>query len=367
MFNHSISASHFPSEHYTNDLKMACGIFGIFSIGLFMLLVLAALVLFRTLPILTKKQQNVVDGRSSLPSSILGYSTHGVSHLAIVLDGNRRYAKNKKKKSFNDEKIILLCNRVLESCPESPIEKVNMATNAVIKCLEQLLRETSLDGHRIGARNVTSLLQYTIEAGIPVLTLYAFSTENWKRNPVETYVLMALFATGISNITAIAQRDGIFVRFISTDIHPLPAKIQTLMKATEEITRNITPRKLVLNICVSYGGQQEISNACTAIVLSRLLSQERSPVSTDEIRKHMLRSITQSNYEMQDKHIFFDTPVEPQLVIRTGGDCRISNFLLFECAYSELYFTPKKWPEFGRDDFFHALSEYRNREKRYGK
>lgn len=367
MFLAPLTVAPYQQDILLDYIKAFCENFGILCLGLSSLLILIAVLFFRKYSDSFFDQDEDSATNSEQSPKISPFTTHGVSHLAIVLDGNRRYAKDHKKKNANEDKVISLCNTILNEFPKSPTIGLSSSTNEKLLCLKKILFETSLDGHRIGAENVLKLILYSVEAKISVLTLYAFSMENWKREPAELSVLMTLLTSAISRVAEVAKKHGIFVRFISTDMTPLPPILQELMKETEEYTRKIKPRNLIVNICVSYSGQQEICNACTSIVLSRHLTQTVYPVSKEEIRQYMLHSITQSSHELEDKNLFTKHSIEPQLMIRTGGDSRISNFLLFECAYTELFFSPRRLPEFSRYDFFNALGEYALREKRYGK
>lgn len=354
-------------ERHLNYLATSCDAFGFFCLAIFLTVMIITPFVSRKLRDLSlEKEINSKRSESLQNPNELEHNTFGVSHLAVILDGNRRYAK-KKNNIFDGNKISSLCQCILQNLSKNSSVDTTTEVSKSISILKKLVFQTQLDGHRVGAENLENFISYVMEAKISVLTLYAFSIENWKRDSIETSVLMIIFIDVLLNIEKRAEKNGIFVRFVSTDVSLLPPPVLQLMKMTENRTRTITPRNLILNVCLSYSGQQEIANACTAVLLSRSLSQCQSPVKADELRKFMLRSITQSNFEVVDENIFLENSIEPQLVIRTGGEYRLSNFLLFECAYSEFFFTSKKWPEFSKNDLLSALHHYSQREKRCGK
>lgn len=307
-------------------------------------------------------------GISVVCSSSFSQENYGVSHLGVVLDGNRRYGKATGDKSFDIIRINQLCTSILSA---SSLD--GLSTSGVSKILEKiaalknLIRSTYLDGYRVGAEKISELIEICTATNISMLTVYAFSKENWKRSAVEVNVLMTIFVYVFFQFKSIAEKHGVFVRFVTTDTSPLPISLLELMKKVENETRAITPRNLVLNILMSYSGQEEIVNACNALVCSRLGAKISDPVTVDEFKRKMLESVTQSENQVEDSFVFAKSSAEPDLIIRTGGDFRISNFLLFESAYSEFIFTSKNWPEFSQSDFLDALHEYSIRERRKGK
>lgn len=308
--------------------------------------------------------------RSFLNSTVSNWDikSHGVSHLAIVMDGNRRFAKkNEKIKAVNTSQINELCTKILHNPVKGILSPDNSTILHKLDMLKQLIRYTALDGHRIGAEKVESLILQCVNAGISMLTVYAFSTENWQRSHHEVQVLLSILFEVFYKFERFAEKYGVFIRFITTDCSHIPESLMELMKIIEIKSRVFRPRNLTLNICLSYGGLTEISSACSTIMISRFKQNDCSPVSVDEIKRLMLRSVTQPLYEDEDINVFLKNNIEPDLIIRTGGDYRISNFLIFESAYSELYFSKKTWPEFDEKDLHHALHEYSKRERRHGR
>ena len=205
-----------------------------------------------------------------------------------------------------------------------------------------------LEGHRKGARAVRRAVEFCRRRGIHFLTLYAFSTENWQRPPGEVSGLMRLLSQFLDSELEELHTNDIRFRTIG-DISRLPDNLKTKIEAGIERTRD--NKTMLLSIALSYGGRQELVNA--AIGIARAVKQG----TLDEA------SITERLFGT-----FLDTygAPDPDLLIRTGGETRISNFLLWQCAYAELYFTPVLWPDFGDDEFIEALEEYRSRQRRFG-
>ena len=203
-------------------------------------------------------------------------------------------------------------------------------------------------GHRAGARAVNQCIDFCIERGIAALTLFAFSSENWGRPSQEVEALMKLFLGALEREVAELHRRGVRVRFIGERARFAPA-IQQRMANAETLTAG--NQVLQLSIAASYGGRQDITEAARA--LAREVAAGRlDPEAIDEA---MLGAHT----------ALCDLPA-PDLFIRTGGDERISNFLLWQLAYTELWFTQALWPDFDRSLFQQALDDYARRERRYG-
>ena len=224
-------------------------------------------------------------------------------HVAIILDGNRRYAKKLGKKPW--------------------------------------------EGHEEGARNVERLLEWCPELGIEEITLYAFSTENFKRTKLEVDHLMTIFAKWFTKLVSDEriEKDGIRINFIGK-LDMLPKRVfDSAMKAME-ITRH--NKNLIVNFALAYGGRMEIVEAVKKIVKA---SKEGGQ-----------KEITGESFA---RHLYLDS--YPEIVIRTGGERRLSNFLLWQSAYSELFFVEKMWPEFSIEDLKAIIGEYSSREKRHGK
>jgi undecaprenyl diphosphate synthase len=222
-------------------------------------------------------------------------------HIAITMDGNGRWAKERGKK------------RVF--------------------------------GHNQGIKSVRDTIEGAVEYGVEFLTLFAFSTENWKRPKAEVNALMTLLIKAINNETKDLIKNNISLKTIG-DISQLPLKCQKELAESIKKTKDNTGMTLIL--ALSYSGKWEIINA-----IKKILQQE----------------ITLENFseDIFQQYLTTNNVPDPELLIRTSGEKRISNFMLWQIAYSELYFTEKKWPDFRREDLKEAIIEYQNRERRFGK
>ncbi len=205
-----------------------------------------------------------------------------------------------------------------------------------------------LFGHKMGARRVREVVEACPDHGVRYLTLYAFSTENWKRAPAEVAGLMALFRTFIRSETEELVREGVRVRFIG-DRRPLNSKLRRMMGELEQATaRNET---LNLTVALNYGARDELARAAARmaadVAAGRVCAET---VDAESLRPYL------DTCELPD----------PDLVIRTSGETRISNFLLWQAAYSEFEFTPVSWPDFGRAEFGRILGNFGTRERRFG-
>ncbi|MCD7099644.1 polyprenyl diphosphate synthase [Stenotrophomonas sp. MMGLT7] len=225
-------------------------------------------------------------------------------HIAIVMDGNGRWAQRRRRP------------RVI--------------------------------GHRAGARAVDRTIDFCLERGIEVLTLFAFSSENWGRPRDEVDALMKLFMGALDREVGEMQRRGVRVRFIgerSRFSPPILERMQNAEKATEGNTR------LTLVIAASYGGRQDIAAAARALA--------------EDVAAGRLRPEQIDETAVGARVALADLP-PPDLFIRTGGDTRVSNFLLWQLAYTELWFTDTLWPEFDAAILQQAVDDYARRERRYG-
>lgn len=206
-----------------------------------------------------------------------------------------------------------------------------------------------LEGHRQGAKSVRRAVEFCRRVGIKFLTLYAFSTENWQRPESEVSGLMRLLSQFIdSELEEIHNND---IRFnVIGQAARLPRSVkEKIDKAIEKTSNNKT---MVLSVALSYGGRQEIVSAAMKLheaLLSGALKEE-------DINDRVFETFLDTSY-MPD----------PDLLIRTGGEVRISNFLLWQAAYSELYFTELLWPDFDDEAFWEAIEAYRSRQRRFGK
>ena len=204
-------------------------------------------------------------------------------------------------------------------------------------------------GHYEGVKATRRLVEACVKKQIPALTIFAFSSENWKRPEQEVSSLMSLFVTTLQSEVESLHKQNIRVRFIG-ECSAFPEKLQKKIKQTRQLTENNTG--LQLNIAVNYGGRWDIAQACQTI--ARQLQQ--GEISLDDI-----------NAERVNQYVCLSELPEPDLFIRTGGEQRISNFLNWQLAYTELYFTDTLWPDFDEADLQQAISWYGERQRRFGK
>lgn len=226
-------------------------------------------------------------------------------HIAIIMDGNRRWAKKR-------------------------------------------MLPTKL-GHSEGANTLEKIADDCEDLGIKYLTVYAFSTENWKRSEEEVDYLMKLLAKHISDFDKRIKNRNIRFRLVG-DINRLNKELQDGIRSIEERTKYKTG--LTVNIAINYGGRAEMVFA-SKIIAEKVLSGE---IKIDEINEETLSKYLQTK----------DSP-DPELIIRTGGEKRLSGFLLWQSAYSELYFTDVLWPDFNKEELQKAIDEYNNRKRNFGK
>ena len=226
-------------------------------------------------------------------------------HVAIIMDGNRRWARS-------------------HGMP--PIE-----------------------GHRRGMRTLHTIVEAAAHAGVGVLTVYAFSEENWQRDRHEVGGLMEIGAVFARRETAQLVRDGVRVRLIGRRDR-LPTPLRDAFDAMER--RSAHNRRITLNLAVDYGARSELTAAVRALARD-VAAGKLDPADIDE--------------GALERNLWTAGLPDPDLLIRTGGDLRLSNFLLFQCAYTELWSTPVPWPAFGVDTFTDALDAFAQRQRRFGK
>ncbi len=204
-------------------------------------------------------------------------------------------------------------------------------------------------GHQAGTQAAERLIRFACrDLRLPYLTLFAFSTENWARPKNEVDFIMDLLDTFITEKLAEFEREGVRV-VVSGDLAPLPDKLRYRVEgAIDETAEN---SRLVLNIALNYGSHEEIVRACRQIA-ERALSTEIDPAEIDE--------------QMLASSLYTAEIPDPDLIIRTSGEMRLSNFLLWQAAYAELYFTDTLWPDFGPEELVRAITEYQERERRFG-
>ena len=242
---------------------------------------------------------------SSSPLNIEGVKPEQYpQHIVVILDGNGRWAERK-----NSLRVV---------------------------------------GHKAGVEAVREVVQDCSQLKIKALTVFAFSSENWRRPDKEVGFLMDLFLTALNKEVKKLHENNIRIQFIG-DTSAFNEKLQTRMSDSEFLTKNNTG--LSLNIAVNYGGQWDITEAAKKIAVK----VENGELTSSQITAETINENTCLN----------DLPV-PDLFIRTGGEQRISNFLIWQLAYTELYFTDLLWPDFNRDELFKAITIFANRQRRFG-
>ncbi|QYR52489.1 polyprenyl diphosphate synthase [Lysobacter soyae] len=212
----------------------------------------------------------------------------------------------------------------------------------------QQRRRPRIIGHRAGARAVRNAIDYCMQQGVEVLTLYAFSSENWRRPEEEVSGLMRIFLNVLDTEVSELSRRGVRIRFIG-DRAAFSESLRARMQDTESATADNT--QLTLVIAASYGGHQDIAQA------ARVLAQQ---VADGQLRPE------QVDAERMAQHVAMSDLQPVDLCIRTGGDLRISNFLLWQIAYSELWFTPVLWPDVDAKLLSEAFSDFARRQRRFG-
>ena len=203
-------------------------------------------------------------------------------------------------------------------------------------------------GHRAGVEAVREILRACQKHGIDVLTLFAFSSENWGRPQPEVRALLALLSRYLRSEVRDLHKDGIRLRFIGQR-HRFSERLQRLMQQSELLTAG--NRKATMVIAVDYGGRWDVTRAARELA--------------EQVRSGLLEPADITPESLASRLCLAELP-EPDLCIRTGGDARISNFMLWQFAYSELYFTNVLWPDFGELEFARALADYSRRERRFG-
>lgn len=225
-------------------------------------------------------------------------------HVAIIMDGNGRWAEQRSSPRFA--------------------------------------------GHRAGVETVRRIVQMSGELGIKALTLFAFSSENWRRPKKEVGLLMDLFLTALGREVNQLHETGVQLRVIG-DLSPFPKKLQQRIEKSMAMTKDNTG--LVLNIAANYGGKWDVVQAVRKVAEK----VEQGELSNEDVTEELL-----------EQHLLLSDLPNPDLFIRTGGEQRISNFLVWQLAYSELYFTRVLWPDFDGDEYAKALTSFATRQRRFG-
>ncbi|MCC1483782.1 isoprenyl transferase [Winogradskyella immobilis] len=226
-------------------------------------------------------------------------------HIAIIMDGNGRWAKQK----------------------------------GLVRVI----------GHENGTKSVRETVESCAELGIEHLTLYAFSTENWNRPKLEVQTLMKLLVKSLKKEIKTLQDNGIRLSAIGC-LQDLPKKAFDELEYVKEMTRNNT--HMTLTLALSYGSREEIVN----VIKELSFKVKNNIISSESIDESII-----------NKHLYTQNLPDVDLLIRTSGEQRISNFLLWQIAYAELYFTDVLWPDFNKENLYEALIDYQNRERRFGK
>lgn len=206
-----------------------------------------------------------------------------------------------------------------------------------------------VEGHRQGVRSVRTVIEACLSHQVPILSLFAFSSENWKRPPEEVDFLMQLFVDSVEKEIDELHSAGVALRFIG-DCSALSELLQLTIRSVEAMTAN--NQALNVNIMINYGGRWDITQAAKNV--ARLV--QAGDLQVQDISEDLFSS-----------QLATQTIPDPDLLIRTSGEVRMSNFMLWQLAYSELYFTEVMWPDFDKAEFETALSHYASRKRRYGK
>ena len=199
-------------------------------------------------------------------------------------------------------------------------------------------------GHKAGTENLRRIIRATVEFGIKYLTIYAFSTENWGRPPEEVQGLLSILEDVIDRELAELNKEGVQLRHIGR-LEKLSPSLQKKVTHAMELTKNND--RLTLNIAWNYGGRAEIVQAIKRMI--------KDGVAQDEVTD-----------ELVSRYLYTAGVPDPDLVIRTSGELRISNFLIWQAAYSEWIFTPTYWPDFDKEEYRRALDAFAQRDRRYG-
>jgi len=205
-----------------------------------------------------------------------------------------------------------------------------------------------VEGHRAGREALRRALQGARECEVDVLTFYAFSTENWRRPPQEVDALMALLLGTLEEEAPELHRNGVRFR-ASGFLDEMPAEIRTALDRVVELTRGNT--EITLNLALNYGGRGELVEATRRIARA---------VTEGRLRHEQI------DEDAVQRHLFAPDLPDPDLLIRTGGEQRLSNFLLWQAAYAELYFTDVRWPDFQKLHLFEAIRSFQARDRRFG-
>ena len=205
-------------------------------------------------------------------------------------------------------------------------------------------------GHKAGAETFRRIATYCKNLGVQYLTVYAFSTENWKRSADEVGTIMGLLKKYLQEAVATMERDNIRLHFFG-DMTPIDPELQALARETDEITEHLGTEAFQANVCLNYGGRDEILRAARRFAADCAAGKR----SAEELDDALFSSYLDSA----------GIP-DPELIIRPSGELRLSNFLLWQCAYSEFYYTDVLWPDFNENELDKAITAYQMRDRRFG-
>jgi len=201
-----------------------------------------------------------------------------------------------------------------------------------------------LEGHKAGTENLRRILESSVEFGVKMLTIYAFSTENWKRPPIEVMGLMRILENVIDRELDDLHQNGVQLRHIG-QLEKVNRSIRQKVLDAIELTKNND--RLILNVAFNYGGRAEIVQAVKHMIENNVKAEDVSE-------------------ELLSCYMYTGDAPDPDLIIRTSGEFRTSNFLIWQAAYAEYYVTPTYWPDFGKDEYYRALAAFSQRDRRYG-
>ena len=201
-----------------------------------------------------------------------------------------------------------------------------------------------LAGHRAGTENIRRTLTACVEFGVKMLTIYAFSTENWKRPEDEVKGLMTIFAQVIDRELGELHRQGVQLRHVGR-LEGISNSLKAKVYRAIDMTKN--NERIILNVAFNYGGRAEIVDAVRSII--------RAGIPADEVTEEVI-----------SRYLYTADCPDPDLIIRTSGEFRTSNFLLWQAAYAEYYVTPTHWPDFDKNELYQALLAYSQRDRRFG-
>jgi undecaprenyl diphosphate synthase len=205
-----------------------------------------------------------------------------------------------------------------------------------------------IEGHRRGANVLKEMLRYCKDIGVKTLTAYAFSTENWGRPTGEVNFLMSLFERLLQKELKEMEAEEVCINFIG-DLTPLPFSLQQEMHRSMQRTKN--NQGVFFNVAINYGSRHEMINACKAIAAK----VQQGELSADSI-----------NDQTISQHLYTAASPDPDLLIRTSGEMRLSNFMLWQLAYTEIYVTDTLWPDFNHEQFDQAIVAFQQRDRRFG-